>query len=117
MDCESVGVIGRPCDLISGIFIPVVDLPGWLEEVARIFRVYHLVAGLQTALGIGGDTAPRTRRGRAHRLGARRNRLRGEAVPLGAARRRLTRQTCRMARTAMAKPASASQWAPAEPSA
>jgi ABC-2 type transport system permease protein len=43
--------------LISGIFVPVDQLPGWIEEVARIFPVYHLAAGLQTALGVSGDTA------------------------------------------------------------
>jgi ABC-2 type transport system permease protein len=43
--------------LISGIFVPVDQLPGWLEEIARIFPVYHLVTGLQTALGSTGDTA------------------------------------------------------------
>jgi ABC-2 type transport system permease protein len=37
--------------LISGIFVPVDQLPGWLEEIGRIFPVYHLAAGLQTALG------------------------------------------------------------------
>jgi ABC-2 type transport system permease protein len=37
--------------LISGIFVPIDQLPGWLEHVARIFPVYHVAAGLQTALG------------------------------------------------------------------
>jgi ABC-2 type transport system permease protein len=40
--------------LISGIFVPVDQLPGWLDHVARIFPVYHVAAGLQTALGAGG---------------------------------------------------------------
>jgi ABC-2 type transport system permease protein len=40
--------------LISGIFVPVDQLPGWLEEIARIFPVSHVVAGLQTALGAAG---------------------------------------------------------------
>jgi ABC-2 type transport system permease protein len=43
--------------LISGIFVPVDQLPGWLEHIARFFPVYHLAAGLQTALGVAGDTA------------------------------------------------------------
>jgi ABC-2 type transport system permease protein len=43
--------------LVSGIFVPVDQLPGWLEEVARIFPVCHLAAGLQTSLGVAGDTA------------------------------------------------------------
>jgi ABC-2 type transport system permease protein len=41
--------------LISGIFVPIDQLPTWLEHVARIFPVYHLAAGLQTALGSGGS--------------------------------------------------------------
>jgi ABC-2 type transport system permease protein len=42
--------------LISGIFVPVDQLPGWLEEIGKIFPVYHLAAGLQTALGETGST-------------------------------------------------------------
>jgi ABC-2 type transport system permease protein len=33
------------------------ELPGWLERIGRVFPVYHLASGLQTALGITGDTA------------------------------------------------------------
>jgi ABC-2 type transport system permease protein len=42
---------------ISGIFVPVDQLPRWLEDIGRIFPVYHLAAGLQTALGTAGDTS------------------------------------------------------------
>jgi ABC-2 type transport system permease protein len=42
---------------ISGIFVPVDQLPGWLGDVGRFFPVYDLAAGLQTALGVAGDTA------------------------------------------------------------
>jgi ABC-2 type transport system permease protein len=42
--------------LISGIFVPIDQLPGWLEHIARTFPAYHLAAGLQTALGSAGDT-------------------------------------------------------------
>lgn len=42
---------------ISGIFVAVDQLPGWLESLGRFFPVYHLASGLQTALGIAGDTA------------------------------------------------------------
>lgn len=42
--------------LISGVFVPVDQLPSWLAEVARIFPLYHLAAGLQTALGVAGRT-------------------------------------------------------------
>jgi ABC-type multidrug transport system permease subunit len=37
--------------LISGIFVPVDQLPGGLEGIARVFPVYHLADGLQMALG------------------------------------------------------------------
>jgi ABC-2 type transport system permease protein len=39
--------------LISGIFVGVDQLPSWLADVARVFPVYHLTSGLQTALGGG----------------------------------------------------------------
>lgn len=42
---------------ISGIFVPVDQLPGWLEDVGRFFPVYDVAAGMQTALGVAGDTA------------------------------------------------------------
>lgn len=43
---------------ISGVFIPVEELPSWLEEVGRIFPLAHLAEGLQTtfsssASGVG----------------------------------------------------------------
>lgn len=34
---------------ISGVFIPVSELPGWLEEVGKVFPLAHLAEGLQTA--------------------------------------------------------------------
>jgi ABC-2 type transport system permease protein len=39
---------------ISGIFVPVDQLPGWLEEIGKIFPLYHLADGLQRALGGAG---------------------------------------------------------------
>jgi ABC-2 type transport system permease protein len=43
---------------ISGVFIPVEELPSWLAEVGRVFPLAHLAEGLQTtfssnASGIG----------------------------------------------------------------
>jgi ABC-2 type transport system permease protein len=32
---------------ISGIFIPIDQLPSWLQEIGRIFPLYHLTQGLQ----------------------------------------------------------------------
>jgi ABC-2 type transport system permease protein len=35
-----------PLYFISGVFVPNVDLPGWLQQVARVFPVQHLADGL-----------------------------------------------------------------------
>jgi ABC-2 type transport system permease protein len=35
---------------ISGVFIPVSNLPSWLEEIGRVFPLARLADGLQTAL-------------------------------------------------------------------
>jgi ABC-2 type transport system permease protein len=60
-DVDSAGavlpLIAVILSLISGIFVPVDQLPGGLEEIARIFPVYHLAEGLQMALGNAGAGA------------------------------------------------------------
>lgn len=38
---------------ISGVWIPVENLPGWLESVGRVFPLYHIALGLQTSLAPG----------------------------------------------------------------
>ncbi len=35
---------------VSGVWIPIDQLPHWLEQVGRIFPLFHLAAGLQTTL-------------------------------------------------------------------
>ncbi|MBA3717247.1 MAG: ABC transporter permease [Actinobacteria bacterium] len=35
---------------ISGVFIPVSELPGWLQEIGRVFPLARLADGLQTTL-------------------------------------------------------------------
>jgi ABC-2 type transport system permease protein len=35
---------------ISGVFIPIDQLPDWLADVGRVFPLAHLATGLQTAL-------------------------------------------------------------------
>jgi ABC-2 type transport system permease protein len=35
---------------ISGVWIPIDQLPHWLEQVGRVFPLFHLAAGLQTSL-------------------------------------------------------------------
>ena len=34
----------------SGVWIPIDQLPHWLEEVGRIFPLFHLAVGLQSTL-------------------------------------------------------------------
>ncbi len=38
-----------PLYFISGVFIPNVNLPTWLRDVARVFPVQHLADGLHHA--------------------------------------------------------------------
>ena len=35
---------------VSGVWIPIDQLPHWLEEVGRIFPLFHLAVGLQNTL-------------------------------------------------------------------
>ena len=36
---------------ISSVFIPIDQLPSWLEDVGRVFPLFHLAEGLQTTFG------------------------------------------------------------------
>jgi ABC-2 type transport system permease protein len=40
---------------ISGVFIPVSELPDWLVEVGKVFPLAHLATGLQTVLAPSTD--------------------------------------------------------------
>jgi ABC-2 type transport system permease protein len=44
---------------ISSIFVPIDQLPGWLADLGRVFPLYHVAVGVQTALGVAGDTSLR----------------------------------------------------------
>jgi ABC-2 type transport system permease protein len=44
-----VQAIILPLYFISGIFIPNINLPGWLRETAKFFPVQHLASGLHQA--------------------------------------------------------------------
>jgi ABC-2 type transport system permease protein len=44
-----VQAIMLPLYFISGVFIPNVNLPAWLQDVARVFPVQHLAGGLHKA--------------------------------------------------------------------
>jgi ABC-2 type transport system permease protein len=35
---------------VSGVWIPIDQLPNWLQEVGRVFPLYHLAIGLQSTL-------------------------------------------------------------------
>jgi ABC-2 type transport system permease protein len=45
----TVQAIMLPLYFISGVFIPAVSLPTWLQDVARVFPVQHLADGLHHA--------------------------------------------------------------------
>jgi ABC-2 type transport system permease protein len=45
-----VQAIMLPLYFISGVLIPNINLPAWLQDVARIFPVQHLVSGLHHAV-------------------------------------------------------------------
>jgi ABC-2 type transport system permease protein len=38
---------------VSGVWIPIDQLPRWLQEVGKLFPLYHLSLGLQTTLSPG----------------------------------------------------------------
>ncbi len=40
----------------SGVFVPVEQLPNWLEDLGRVFPLFHLADGLQRTLVTGGGT-------------------------------------------------------------
>jgi hypothetical protein len=44
---------------ISSIFVPIDQLPHWLADLGRAFPLYHVAVGVQTALGVSGDTSLR----------------------------------------------------------
>ena len=48
-----VQAVMLPLYFISGIFIPAVTLPTWLQHVAQVFPVYHLADGLHHAFNPG----------------------------------------------------------------
>jgi ABC-2 type transport system permease protein len=38
---------------VSGVWIPIDQLPSWLESIGKVFPLYHLALGLQTTLAPG----------------------------------------------------------------
>ena len=41
---------------ISSVFIPIDQLPSWLQEVGKVFPLYHLAVGLQVSFGVDSGT-------------------------------------------------------------
>lgn len=48
-----VQAVMLPLYFISGVFIPAVTLPAWLQHVAQVFPVQHLADGLQHSFHAG----------------------------------------------------------------
>jgi ABC-2 type transport system permease protein len=51
----TVQALMLPLYFISGVFVPSVNLPGWLQHIAEIFPVEHLADGLRRAYAPGGS--------------------------------------------------------------
>jgi ABC-2 type transport system permease protein len=49
-----VQAVMLPLYFISGVFVPVITLPAWLQDVARFFPVQHLADGLHHAFDPAG---------------------------------------------------------------
>jgi ABC-2 type transport system permease protein len=41
---------------ISSVFIPIDTLPTWLQDVGRVFPLFHLAEGLQVSFGVSSGT-------------------------------------------------------------
>ena len=41
---------------VSGVFIPIDQVPTWLADFGKFFPLYHLAAGIQTSLGTNSGT-------------------------------------------------------------
>ena len=77
-----VQAIMLPLYFISGIFIPNINLPAWLRDVAKVFPVQHLSSGLHQAFDPDDDRKRNRleRRRRPRALGSRRARDRAAPV-------------------------------------
>jgi ABC-2 type transport system permease protein len=59
-NADAAGTIGPfsavILSFISSVFIPIDQLPQWLEEVGRVFPLFHLAEGLQVSFGVSSGT-------------------------------------------------------------
>jgi ABC-2 type transport system permease protein len=59
-NADAAGAIGPfsavILSFISSVFIPIDQLPDWLQQVGRVFPLFHLAEGLQLSLGASSGT-------------------------------------------------------------
>jgi ABC-2 type transport system permease protein len=59
-NADAAGTIGPftavILSFISSVFIPIDQLPQWLQEVGKVFPLYHLATGLQVSFGASSGT-------------------------------------------------------------
>ena len=59
-NADAAGAIGPfsavILSFISSVFVPIDQLPEWLQQVGRVFPLFHLAEGLQKSLGVTSGT-------------------------------------------------------------
>ena len=59
-NADAAGAIGPftavILSFISSVFVPIDQLPEWLQQIGRVFPLFHLAEGLQTSLGVTSGT-------------------------------------------------------------
>jgi ABC-2 type transport system permease protein len=59
-NADAAGAIGPfsavILSFISSVFIPIDQLPTWLQDVGRVFPLFHLAEGLQISFGVSSGT-------------------------------------------------------------
>jgi ABC-2 type transport system permease protein len=59
-NADAAGTIGPfsavILSFISSVFIPIDQLPDWLQQVGRVFPLFHLAEGLQVTFGVTSGT-------------------------------------------------------------
>jgi ABC-2 type transport system permease protein len=59
-NADAAGAIGPfsavVLSFISGVFVPIDQLPQWLQQIGRVFPLFHLAEGLQKSLGVTSGT-------------------------------------------------------------
>jgi ABC-2 type transport system permease protein len=59
-NADAAGAIGPfsavILSFISSVFVPIDQLPEWLQQIGRVFPLFHLAEGLQKSLGVTSGT-------------------------------------------------------------